>query len=111
GQMLGNGTGPPANVPLRSALMPFSKFDLPNFDRRQTVRMLGATATIFLAGGMAASASGEDSVLTPEMFGARGDGRTDDYAALQRLAAAINRMGGGTVRFGRGRRYLIDQFL
>jgi hypothetical protein len=49
------------------------------------------------------------NIFTPEMFGARGDGMTDDYDALKRLAAAVNRAGGGNVRFGRGRHYLIDR--
>ena len=36
-------------------------------------------------------------VLTPEMFGAKGDGRADDSAAFAALSDAINQAGGGTV--------------
>jgi hypothetical protein len=49
------------------------------------------------------------TIFTPESFGAKADGRTDDYAALKRLAAAVTAAGGGLVRFGRGRHYLINQ--
>ena len=46
-------------------------------------------------------------VLTPEMFGARADGVTNDTHALARLAAAVNRAGGGTVSFAAGKTYLV----
>ena len=41
----------------------------------------------------------DDRVFTPEMFGARGDGRTNDSRAMAALAAAVNRNGGGTIVF------------
>lgn len=47
--------------------------------------------------------------MTPEMFGARGDGRTDDYDALRRMAAAASGTSGTTILFGRNRRYRIDR--
>ncbi|QIL02866.1 hypothetical protein G7078_08765 [Sphingomonas sinipercae] len=37
-------------------------------------------------------------VVTPEQFGARGDGRTNDSAAFARMASFVNRQGGGEVR-------------
>jgi hypothetical protein len=37
-------------------------------------------------------------VLTPEMFGAKGDGRTNDSEAFSALSDAINRNSGGTIR-------------
>lgn len=43
----------------------------------------------------------QEPVFTPEMFGARGDGRTNDSRAMVALAAAVNRNGGGTVNFRR----------
>lgn len=46
---------------------------------------------------LAASARSASGALTPEMFGARGDGRTDDSAAFARLSDAVNARGGGTV--------------
>jgi len=39
--------------------------------------------------------------LTPEQFGAKGDGVTNDSAALARLADAVNRQGGGEILFRR----------
>jgi hypothetical protein len=37
------------------------------------------------------------ATLTPEQFGAKGDGRTDDSAAFAALSDAINAAGGGTI--------------
>lgn len=36
--------------------------------------------------------------FTPERYGAKGDGRTDDSGAFARLAEAVNAAGGGTVQ-------------
>lgn len=47
--------------------------------------------------------------FTPESYGALGDGVTDDYAAFQLLATAVNAAGGGRVLFGRGKTYLLNQ--
>ncbi|WP_267378073.1 MULTISPECIES: right-handed parallel beta-helix repeat-containing protein [unclassified Sphingomonas] len=38
-------------------------------------------------------------IFTPEEFGAKGDGRTNDSLAFGRLANAVNMYGGGTVSF------------
>jgi hypothetical protein len=40
-------------------------------------------------------------LFTPEMFGAKGDGVTNDSAAMAALAKAVNENGGGTVKFRR----------
>jgi hypothetical protein len=45
--------------------------------------------------------TGGGSALTPEMFGARGDGLTNDTDAFGRLAAEIGRRGGGTIALRR----------
>ena len=44
---------------------------------------------------------GGERVFTPEMFGARGDGRTDDSAAMAALSRAVSQAGGGTIVFRR----------
>lgn len=60
-------------------------------------RFIGASlAATFLAAAPRAIAQ-TSSTLTPEMFGAKGDGRTNDSAAFAALAAAIQRRGGGTI--------------
>jgi hypothetical protein len=46
--------------------------------------------------------------FTPEAFGARGDGITNDTAAFARLAAAVNAAGGGTVSL-RKTTYIVGQ--
>ncbi|HMJ92962.1 MAG TPA: right-handed parallel beta-helix repeat-containing protein [Allosphingosinicella sp.] len=48
--------------------------------------------------GRASAATG---ALTPEQFGAKGDGRTNDSAAFAALAAEVNRRGGGEVQLRR----------
>jgi hypothetical protein len=57
------------------------------------------------AGGAAAAmvspADSAEPILTPEMFGARGDGVTNDSAAFRLLAEAVNKAGGGTVALRR----------
>lgn len=45
--------------------------------------------------------------LTPEMFGAKGDGRTNDSAAFEQLAAIVSGNGGGTVSLGAGKTYIV----
>ena len=50
---------------------------------------------------LAALQRGGGRTFTPEEFGARGDGRTNDSRALAELAQAVNRNGGGTIVFRR----------
>lgn len=47
--------------------------------------------------------------LTPEMFGAVGDGVTDDQTAFEALAAAVNAANGGSIRFTQGATYLVGK--
>jgi hypothetical protein len=49
--------------------------------------------------------------MTPEMFGAVGNGVVDDYAALRALAGFVNAIGGGIVEWGKGKSYYIARFL
>lgn len=70
------------------------------------------TRRIFVAGAASAASAllmpaalravqADGLVFTPEMFGAKGDGRTNDTAAMAALAAAVNANGGGTVSLRR----------
>lgn len=47
-------------------------------------------------------------IVNVKEIGAKGDGRTDDYDAIQKAAAQINRAGGGTLVFPPGR-YLLNR--
>ena len=46
-------------------------------------------------------------VLTPEQFGAKGDGKTNDTCAFQAVAAAVNAQGCGTVVLRAGATYIV----
>ncbi|SFG21029.1 Pectate lyase superfamily protein [Novosphingobium sp. CF614] len=59
-------------------------------------RLLSASAGAAIAAALAPVAAAE-TIFTPERFGARGDGRTDDSDAFSRLSDAVNAAGGGTV--------------
>lgn len=60
--------------------------------RRQ---FLAAAAATSLVPGAASAAPGE--TVTPEMFGAKGDGRTNDTHAFAAMSAHVNARGGGTI--------------
>lgn len=64
-------------------------------DRRGFIAATAA-ALASARSAFAAPAATADTVR-PEDFGAKGDGRTNDSAAFEALAAHINRRGGGTV--------------
>lgn len=49
-----------------------------------------------------------ERTFTPEDFGAKGDGKTDDSAAMARLSSAVSLYGGGTVVF-RKTTYLVGR--
>jgi hypothetical protein len=51
--------------------------------------------------GLPRRAAAAEMVFTPEMFGAKGDGVTNDSVAMAKLAAAVNLNRGGTVEFSR----------
>lgn len=47
--------------------------------------------------------------LTPEQFGAQGDGRTNDTAAFAAMAARVQRAGGGEIVLRKGATYVVGQ--
>jgi hypothetical protein len=74
--------------------------------------LLAGGAAAFVAGcapGRADAQAGRDT-LTPEMFGAKGDGITNDTDAFGRLAEELSRRGGGTISL-RKTTYLIGRQL
>ncbi|MDT9600800.1 right-handed parallel beta-helix repeat-containing protein [Sphingosinicella rhizophila] len=76
---------------------------------RDKRNFLSGTAALAVA-GLAELAHGRTrataEVFTPEMFGAKGDGTTNDSDAFAALAAEVNANGGGVVRLRR-RTYLV----
>jgi hypothetical protein len=72
--------------------------------------LVGVFAT-GLAVPASCSAGAVGGNFTPEAFGARGDGTTDDYDALKRMVAAVNSAGGGTVALAPGRTYLLNRYV
>lgn len=78
-----------------------------SLDRRQL--LVGAAASAFLA--TSCSAQAVPVRVSPEGFGAVGDGVTDDYDAMQRLVAAVNAAGGGTITLQPGRTYFLNRYI
>ncbi|MDB5693177.1 MAG: right-handed parallel beta-helix repeat-containing protein [Alphaproteobacteria bacterium] len=69
---------------------------------------LGGAAVVSAGvAGCARSQAQPTDPITPEMFGAKGDGRTNDSAALAAMAAHVNARGGGEVIFRAGATYLV----
>lgn len=64
----------------------------PGLSRR---RFLALAAAGSVPGSSACAQTGD--VLTPEMFGAKGDGVANDSDAFNRLSREINKRGGGTI--------------
>jgi hypothetical protein len=79
---------------------------MPSTSRKSLLRRLLAVAFLVLlpAGsiGGPGSAAGGGFVADVKAFGAKGDGKTDDLAAINRAVEAVNRAGGGTLRFPPG---------
>jgi hypothetical protein len=51
----------------------------------------------------------DNTVFTPEMFGATGDGATNDTIAFQRLAAVVTAANGGVIELTHGATYLVGR--
>lgn len=74
----------------------------------------GVAALRFLQGGAGAvHRSAQDKMreaaVSPEDFGAVGDGSTNDTTAFQNAAAKIVADGGGTLRLGAGKTYIVGR--
>lgn len=81
---------------MNSLPSPFGDFG-PAATKREFVFMGAAAALMGASGAPCGAASAASDVVTPEMFGARGDGRTNDTAAFGALSAHVNARGGGTI--------------
>jgi hypothetical protein len=66
-------------------------------DRQRRTFLAGAAASASLA-ALPARAEAPAGIFTPEQFGAKGDGVTNDHRALAKLAEAVNAAGGGTIQ-------------
>ncbi|MEO7865265.1 MAG: hypothetical protein ABIR63_05275 [Sphingomicrobium sp.] len=77
------------------------------FNRRETLTVLvPAICASVLARPRSVLAATE--FVTPEQFGALGDGRTNDTAAFVAMTAHVNAMGGGEIRLSH-RTYVVGQ--
>lgn len=86
----------------------------PESDSRRMTRR-AAIAGLFASAAMIHPLRGvvrsqSNDTLSPEMFGAVGDGVTDDWEALRDLVRAVNAGRGGIVQFGRGKTYRLNRF-
>lgn len=57
----------------------------------------GALASSWIATGAAAQTASTDAVFTPERYGAKGDGATNDTLAFRLMSEAVSAAGGGTI--------------
>lgn len=69
--------------------------------------IIGAGAALVSVRELLARSPKAAPPLTPEQFGAKGDGRANDTAAFGALSAAINAAGGGSVALRSGAVYLV----
>ena len=76
--------------------------------RRRFLKGAGL-ALVAASGASWSRAAFAQEALTPEMFGARGDGKTNDTAAFTKLAAAVLRQGGGRIVLGARRTYIVGE--
>ena len=60
--------------------------------------VLTSAATLVASGACSRAIGAPADAVTREMFGARGDGRTNDTRAFAALSAHLNARGGGTTR-------------
>ena len=65
--------------------------------RRTVVNGIIAAGAGLVLGCRGTAAQATPDAFTPEAFGARRDGRTNDTAAFRRMASAVNRAGGGRI--------------
>jgi len=71
--------------------------------------LLGTAVSLTSGPLRAGSPAAAGTVLRPEDFGARGDGRTDDTAAFQALGRAVSEQRGGTISMQQGATYRVGR--
>ena len=79
------------------------------FTRRSVLALLGSSAAFLPRSRDIAVPAELAHALTPEQFGARGDGVADDTQAFLDLSKHLNRNDGGVVLLRRGATYLIGR--
>ncbi|HXS48877.1 MAG TPA: hypothetical protein VN713_01995 [Sphingomicrobium sp.] len=75
---------------------PWKRPSRPTFSRREWLALASVSA-VCIPSKLAAAQSTATGYVTPEQFGAAGDGVTNDTAAFAKMAAYINHHGGGTI--------------
>jgi hypothetical protein len=89
-----------------------ARTDLDVYSTSELSAAIGSSLVGFQQAGTGAVATDVEEelrniTLTPEQFGAIGNILANDTIAFQRLAAAVNTLGGCSIRFGRNRTYTV----
>lgn len=68
--------------------------------------MKNLTTSMFLLAALAVTGAAQGPEVSPETFGAKGDGRSDDTAAFKQAVAKMK--SGGTLNLAGGKTYMVD---
>jgi hypothetical protein len=83
-----------------------------HIDRRAALTYgiaFGSAALMPQARLIAQTVPASGTVLTPEQFGAKGDGRTNDSDAFAAMSERLQQLGGGTIDLRRGATYIVGK--